>query len=76
MAFQIAQGMYWITRVVLGATNSVSAFVRVCRKILKAFLRSNAEILVNEVGMRCPQSWYGNNMVDELAGVQRLLWNT
>ena len=73
MAFQIAQAVYWLTRLVQGATNSVSAFLRVCPKILNAFHSSITEILVNEVGVKCPKSWYGQDKVEQVAGVRRFV---
>lgn len=47
LAIQTQQGMYWPTRLVWGATNSVSAFGRVSQKIVNAHLHSIAESFVD-----------------------------
>jgi hypothetical protein len=73
MAFQTTQGMYRPTRLVQGATNSVSAFVRVSRKILNAHLGSIAEIFVDDVGVKGPKSRYREEEVDGLPGVRRFV---
>jgi len=71
MACQTTQGMYRPTRLVQGATNSVSAFDRVSRTILNAHLRSIAEIFVDDFGVNGPKSRYGEEEVEGLAGVRR-----
>ena len=58
MVFLTMQCMYGPTRLVQGATNSVSAFVRVSRKILNAHLGSIAEMFVDNVGVKGPNSQY------------------
>jgi len=63
MACQTTQGMYQPTRLVQGATNSVSVFVRVSRKILNAHLGSFAEIFVDDVGVKGQKSRYGEEEV-------------
>jgi hypothetical protein len=73
MAFQTTQGLYRPTRLVQGATNSVSAFVRVSRKILNAHLGSIAEIFVDDVGVKGPKSRYGEEEVEGLPGVRRFV---
>jgi len=55
MAFQTVQGRYRPTRLVQGATNSVSAFVRVSRKILNTHLGSISETFVDNVGVKGPK---------------------
>ena len=54
MAFQTTHSMYLQTRTVQGATNSVSAFVKVYYKILNTHLGSIAEILVGNVRVKGP----------------------
>ena len=66
MAFQTTQGMYRPTRLVQGATNSVSAFVRVSRKILNTHLGSIAEIFVDDVRVESRKSRYGEEDVEGL----------
>jgi len=73
MTFQTAPGMYRPSRLVQGATNLVSAFVRVARKILNTHLWSIAEILVDDVGVNAPKSRYREKEVEELPGVQRFV---
>jgi hypothetical protein len=73
MAFQTAQGMYRPTRLVQGATNSVSAFVRVSRKILNTHLGSIAEIFLKDVGVKGTKSIYGEEEVKGLPGVRRFV---
>jgi hypothetical protein len=73
MAFQTTQGLYRPTRLVQGATNSVSAFVRVALKILNAHLGSIAEILIDDVGVKGPKSRYGEEEVEGLPGVRRFV---
>jgi hypothetical protein len=70
MASQTTQGMYQPTRLVQGATNLVSAFVRVSRKILNAHRESIAEIFVDDIGVNGPQSRYGEEEVEGLPGVR------
>jgi len=71
MAFQTTQGMYWHTRLVQGATNSVSACVRVSWKILITQLGTIAKIFVDNAGVKCPKSGYGDEEVEGLTGVRR-----
>jgi len=73
MALQITQGLYRPTRLVQGATNSVTAFVRVSRKILNAHLGSIVEIFVDEVGEKNPKSRYGEEEVEGLPAVRRFV---
>jgi len=69
MAFQTMQGMYRLIRLVEGATNLVSALLRVSRKILYSQPGSIAQILVNKVRVNGPRSWYGEEEVEGLPGV-------
>src|SRR5215212_4653890 len=66
MAFQTSQGMYRPTRLVQGATNSVSAFIRVSRKILAEHLGKIAEIFVDDIGVKGPKSRYGDEEEPDL----------
>jgi len=56
MAFQTKQGMYRPTRLVQGATESVSAFVTVSQKILSALMGSIAETFIEHVSVKSPNS--------------------
>jgi len=49
IAFQTTAAMHWPTRQVLGATNPVSAFVKVPRKMLNAHLWSIVEKVIDDV---------------------------
>jgi len=62
--------MYRPTRHVQGATNSVSAFVRVWRKILNVYLESITEIFIDNVGVKDLKSWYVEEEVEGLPGVR------
>ena len=73
MAFQNMQGMYRPTRLVQGATNLVSAYVRVSGKCHNAQVRSVAEIFVNNVGGKGAMSPYGEAEVEMLPGVHRFV---
>jgi len=65
--------LYRPSRLLQGATNWVSAFVRVFRKILNAHLGSIAEIFVDDVGVKGPNSRYGEEEVEGLPGVRRVV---
>jgi hypothetical protein len=52
MTFQTMQGLHQPTRLVQGATNSVSAFFRVSVIILNTHLTSIVAILVDDVGVK------------------------
>ena len=69
MAFQTTQGMYRPTRLVQGATNSVSAFVRLTRKILSPHLGSIAEVFIDDIGVKGPRSRYNDEEVEPPAGL-------
>ena len=73
MAFQTTQNMYRPTRLVQGATNSVSVNLTVSRKILQAHLGSIAEMFVYDVGLKRPNSRYGEEEVEGLPGVSRFV---
>jgi hypothetical protein len=73
MAFQTMQGLYRPTRLVQGATNLVSAFVRVSRKLLNDHLGSSAEIFVSDVRVTGPKSPYTEEEVERLPGVRRFV---
>lgn len=68
-AIHTTEGMYWLTRVVKGATNLVSAFVGVSWKILNGHLGPIPEILVKDATVKGPKSQYGEEEVEELPGV-------
>lgn len=70
MAFQTAQGMYRLTRLVQGAPNSVSAFGRLYQKIVNAHLGSVAEIFVDNARVIGPKSRYREQQVEGLPGGQ------
>ena len=69
IAFQTTQGIYRPTRLVQGATNAVSAFVRVSWTILKTDLDSIAQILIDDVRVNHPNSRYRDEEVEGLLGV-------
>ena len=71
MAFRSTQGMYRPSRLLQGATNSVSACVRVSWKLVNAHLVSIVEIFVNDVRVKGPKSWYAEEEVEGLSGVWR-----
>ena len=76
MAFQTTQGMYRPTRLVQGATNSVSAFVRLTRKILSPNLGGIAEVFINDIGVKGPRFTYNDEEVElpaGLPGVRRII---
>jgi hypothetical protein len=61
--------MYRPTRLVQGATNLVSAFPRISRKMLNSHLGSMTEIFIDDVSVRGPKSRYSEEEVDRLPGV-------
>jgi len=69
-AFQTTQGIYRPTRLVQGAANSASAYVRLSRKILNALLGSIAESFVHDVGVQGPMSQHREEVVEGLPGVR------
>jgi len=69
MAFQTMPSIYRPTKLVQGATNSVSAFVRVSRKISNAHLGSITKILIEDDGVKCPWSNEGEEEVEGMFGV-------
>jgi hypothetical protein len=73
MAFQTTQGLYRPTTLVQGATNSVSAFVRVSQKLVHAHQGSIVEIFVHNVRVKDPKSRYGEEEVETLPGVRRFV---
>ena len=70
LAFETPPGMYWPTRLVLGATNSESACVRVSEGSVPAQLGAIAEIFVHNVSVKCPKSQYGDVEVEGMPGVR------
>ena len=73
MASKTTEGMYRVTKVVLGATNSVSAFVSVSRKILNSHLVSIWEIFIDHLGVKGRKSRYGEEEVEGPPGVRWFL---
>ena len=73
MAFQTMQNMYRPPTLVQGAIYSISAFVGVSWKILNTNLGLIAEILIDDVGVIGPNSRYGEEEVEGLPGVRRLV---
>ena len=69
MAFQTTRGMYRPTRLVQGATNLVSAFVRLTRKILSPHLGSIAEVFIDDIGVKGPRSRYNDEEVEPPVGL-------
>ena len=69
MAFQTIQGIYRLTRLVQGATNSVSAFVWVSRKILSKDLGTIAEVFIDDIGVKGPKTQHGDEEAPGLPGV-------
>jgi len=72
-AIHTTERMYWPTRLVKGAANSVSAFVGVFWKILNGHLGPIPEILVKDGIVRGPKSRYGEEKVEGLPGVWKFL---
>ena len=73
MAFQTTQGMNRPTGLVQGATNSVSAFVKVSRKIPNDCLGSIVEVFVQNARVKGPMSSYREEVVEGLPGVGRFV---
>jgi hypothetical protein len=68
LAFQTSRGLYRPTTMVQGATNSVSAFVRIARKIIDRWIGNIADIFV-DIGIRGPRSTYNDEFSADLPGV-------
>ena len=70
-AFQTALGLMRMTRIPMGATNSVGQFVRINYKILEAQIPHNAEPIVDDVGVKGPKTKYNNELV--APGIRRYI---
>jgi hypothetical protein len=73
MAFHSTDRLYQRTRLVQRATNPVSAFARVSRKILNAHLGSIMQIFADDVEVKSPKSRYREEEVEGFPGVRRFV---
>ena len=73
MSLQTTQSMCRPTTLVQVATNLVSEFVIVSRKLLNPNLGSITDIFLDNVGVKGPNSRYGQEEVEELPGVRRFV---
>lgn len=73
MAFQTTQHMYWPTRQVDAATNSLSDLVRVLQKILNLVMRLIAAIFIYDVGENDGKTPYRKEENQVLPRVRRFV---
>jgi hypothetical protein len=73
LVIRAAQGMYWPTRLLQGATISVSSFVRVSWKTINTHLKSIVKIFFPNVIVKHPKSPYSEDVVHVLSGDRRFL---